>query len=55
MDSLTKNQTWALVLNPENKKIISYKWILKKNKGIPSVEDSRFKTRIMVRGFTQEE
>ncbi|KAH9723409.1 Integrase catalytic domain-containing protein [Citrus sinensis] len=38
-----------------NRKIVSCKWIFKKNEGIPGVEDSRYKARLVARGFTQNE
>ncbi|KAH9779244.1 hypothetical protein KPL71_007654 [Citrus sinensis] len=53
-DSLVKNQTWTLVPNLGNRKIVSCKWIFKKN-DILGVEDSRYKARLMARGFTQKE
>ncbi|KAH9762289.1 hypothetical protein KPL70_000762 [Citrus sinensis] len=55
MDSLGRNQTWILVPNPGNRKIFSCKWIFKKKEGIPGVEDSRYKARLVARGFTQKE
>ncbi|KAH9651033.1 hypothetical protein KPL70_026595 [Citrus sinensis] len=55
MDSLVRNQTWILVPNPGNRKIVSCKWIFKKKEGIPGVEDSRYKARLVARGFTQKE
>ena len=51
MDSLKKNQTWILVKQPEGKSIISCKWIFKRKVGIPGVEASRFKARLVARGF----
>lgn len=39
--------------NPGNRKLISCKWIFKKNEGIPDVEPSRYQARIVVRGYTQ--
>ena len=55
MDSLVRNQTWTLVPNPWNRKIVSCKWIFKKKNGILGVEDSRYKARLVARGFTQKE
>lgn len=55
MDSLVRNHTWTLVPNPQNRKIVNCKWICKKNEGIPSVEDSRYKVRLVAKGFTQKE
>ncbi|KAH9699128.1 hypothetical protein KPL71_024224 [Citrus sinensis] len=55
MDSLVRNQTWILVPNLGNRKIVSCKWIFKKNEGILGVEDSRYKARLVARGLTQKE
>ena len=55
MDSLQRNKTWTLVPNPGNKKLNSCKWIFKKNEGIPEVEPSRYKVRLVARGYTQRE
>ncbi|KAH9800568.1 hypothetical protein KPL71_000711 [Citrus sinensis] len=55
IDSLVRNQTWILVPNPGNRKIVSCKWIFKKKEGILGVEDSRYKARLVARGFTQKE
>lgn len=41
--------------NTGNRRIVSCKWIFKKNEGIPSVEPSKFKARLVARGFTQKE
>ena len=54
MDSLVKNQTWTLVPNLGNRKVVSCKWIFKKN-DILGVQDSRYKARLVARGFTQKE
>lgn len=56
MDSLQRNNTWTLVPNPGNRKLISCKLIFKKKKkGIPDVEPSRYKTRLVTRGYAQRE
>ncbi|KAH9679844.1 hypothetical protein KPL71_026299 [Citrus sinensis] len=55
MDSLQRNKTWTLVPNPGNRKLISCKWIFKKKEGIPEVEPSRYKARLVARGCTQRE
>lgn len=55
MNSLVRNRTWTLVPNPGDMKIVSCKWIFKRNEGIPGVEDSRYKVRLVARGFTQKE
>ena len=55
MDSLIKNKTWTLVTNPGNRRLVSCKWIFKRKEGIPGAKASRFKTRLVTRGFTQKE
>ncbi|KAH9697805.1 Integrase catalytic domain-containing protein [Citrus sinensis] len=55
IDSLIKNKTWTLVTNLGNKSLVSCKWIFKRKEGIPGAEASRFKARLVARGFTQEE
>lgn len=50
--SLLKNQTWRLTLPPPGRNIITNKWIFKRK----LAEDgtiSRFKARLVVRGFSQ--
>lgn len=53
MDSLQRNQMWTLVPNPSDKKLVNCKWIFKKKNGIPRVEPSKFKVRLMAGGFIQ--
>ncbi|KAH9681558.1 CCHC-type domain-containing protein [Citrus sinensis] len=55
MESLQRNQTWTLIPNPGNKRLISCKWIFKRNEGIPDVEPPKYKARLVARGFTQRE
>ncbi|KAH9659867.1 hypothetical protein KPL70_024018 [Citrus sinensis] len=55
MESLQRNQTWTLIPNPGNKRLISCKWIFKRNEGIPDVEPPKYKARLVARGFTQKE
>lgn len=56
MDSLQRNNTWTFVPNPGNRKLISCKLIFKKkNKGISDVEPSRYKARLVTRGYAQRE
>ncbi|KAH9686485.1 Integrase catalytic domain-containing protein [Citrus sinensis] len=38
-----------------NRRLVSCKWIFKRKKGIPRAEASRFKVRLVARGFTQKE
>ena len=53
IESLHKNNTWDLIKLPEGKKIIGYKWIFKKKEGIPGVEDARYKTCLVAKGYIQ--
>ncbi|KAH9736371.1 hypothetical protein KPL71_018077 [Citrus sinensis] len=55
MESLQRNQTWTLIPNPGNKRLISCKWIFKRKEGIPDVEPPKYKARLVARGFTQRE
>ena len=53
MESLKKNRTWDLVKIHVPKKLICSKWVFKSKNGIPSIEDSCFKVRVMAKGFSQ--
>ncbi|KAH9697781.1 Integrase catalytic domain-containing protein [Citrus sinensis] len=55
IDSLIKKKTWTLVTNLGNESLVSCKWIFKRKEGIPGAEASRFKARLVARGFTQKE
>ncbi|KAH9668944.1 hypothetical protein KPL70_021590 [Citrus sinensis] len=55
MESLQRNQTWTLIPNLGNKRLISCKWIFKRNEGIPDVEPPKYKARLVAREFTQRE
>ena len=55
IDFLIKNKTWTLVPNPGNRRLVSCKWIFKRNEGILGAETSRFKARLVARDFTQKE
>lgn len=55
IDSLHKNKTWVLVEKPERKKLVDYKWIFKRKEEIPSVENVRYKARLIAGRFTQKE
>lgn len=41
--------------NLGNKKLVSCKWIFKKKEGIPGIKTSRYKARLVARGFIQNE
>ncbi|GKV31442.1 hypothetical protein SLEP1_g40128 [Rubroshorea leprosula] len=55
IESLHKNQTWKLVKPPKGQSIVGCKWVFMRKEGIPGVETPRFKTRLVVKGFTQRE
>ena len=53
LDALTKNHTWDLVTLPPKQSVVGCKWIYK----IKTCSDGsikRYKTRLVVKGFTQE-
>lgn len=52
-DSLMQNNTWELVERPPGEKIVDNKWIYKV-KFEQKNQPSRFKARLVARGFTQE-
>ncbi|GJV90021.1 retrotransposon protein, putative, ty1-copia subclass [Tanacetum coccineum] len=52
MDSLRKNKTWELVDHPIRQKLVSHKWLFKTKEGIEGVQKSRYKARLVARGFT---
>ena len=52
MESLHKNGTWDMVRLPKGKKAIRCKWVFKK-KETPSVENARYKVRLVAKGYSQ--
>ena len=50
-----KNGTWKLIVRLEKRKTVSCKWIFKVKEDISDAEPSRFKARLVARGFTQRE
>lgn len=53
LDSLNSNQTWTLIDKPDNVNIVSSKWVFTiKNNELG--EPTRYKARLVARGFTQE-
>ena len=53
LDALSKNHTWDLVTLPLEKSVVGCKWIYKiKIRFDRFIE--RYKTRLVVKGFTQE-
>lgn len=55
MDSLQKNHTWDLVKKPRGRKVIGCKWIYKRKPGIPGIEEPRYKSRLVAKGYAQKE
>ncbi|KAG8478601.1 hypothetical protein CXB51_028410 [Gossypium anomalum] len=53
MESLHKNRTWDLVKLPKGKKAVRCKWVFKKKKGTPRVEERRYKARLVAKGYSQ--
>ena len=53
MESLHKNNTWDLVKLPKGKKIVRCKWVFKRKKGTPGVEEARYKARLVATDYSQ--
>lgn len=53
LNSLKKNNTWTLVPKPSNKNIVDCKWIFTIKNDV-SGQPSRYKARLVARGFSQE-
>ena len=52
MEALNQNRTWDLILLPNRKKIVGFKWVFSiKHKADNSIE--RYKTRLVAKGYTQ--
>lgn len=54
VNSLKQNKTWELVDPPKDRRILNGKWVFKLKRG-PHGEVARYKSRWVVRGFTQEQ
>lgn len=55
MESLYKNQTWALVPPPNGQRIVGCKWIFRRKEGISGSSSVRYKARLVAKGFSQVE
>lgn len=55
MSSLNKNKTWYLTDLPKGKKAIGCRWLYKRKPGIPGVEEPRYKSRLVAKGYSQKE
>ncbi|KAG8489505.1 hypothetical protein CXB51_017512 [Gossypium anomalum] len=53
MESLHKNRTQDLVKLPKGKKVVRCKWVFKKKEGTLGVEELRYKTRLVAKGYSQ--
>ncbi|KAG8481222.1 hypothetical protein CXB51_025972 [Gossypium anomalum] len=53
MESLHKNKTWDLVKLPKGKKAACCKWVFKKKKETPGVEEPRYKARLVAKSYSQ--
>ena len=47
IESLKEKNTLSIVDGPEKKKLIQSRWIFKLKEGTPSVEEPRFKSRLV--------
>ena len=52
LDSFIKNNTWTLVKRPVDQKVIGCMRIYKRKPGIPEVEATRFKARVVSKGYS---
>ena len=50
---IENNQTWKLVDVPDDKDVISVKWIYKTKQDVEG-KVQKYKARLVVRGFTQQ-
>lgn len=53
LETLKRNGTWSLVPRPENKKVLSNKWVFKTKRNSKG-EVEKYKARLVARGHTQE-
>ena len=53
MKSLHKNNTYELMELPKGKRALKNKWTLKRNPE-PNISQPRYKTRLVVKGFSQK-
>ena len=54
IDQIKKNETWSLVLRPDDKNVIGTKWVFI-NKLDENGEITRNKARLVCKGYAQEE
>ncbi|GJW43634.1 putative RNA-directed DNA polymerase [Tanacetum coccineum] len=53
LSSIEKNKTWTLVDLPKNRKAIDLKWVYKVKRD-PSRKTSKYKARVVVKGYVQK-
>ena len=53
INSLRENKTWKLVDKPENKRVISSRWVYTKKLTRDNTE--RYKARLLIKGYSQKE
>ena len=53
--SLKKNHTWVLIKNARNRRTVGCKWVFRVKEGLTASEPSRYKARLMAKGYTQRE
>ena len=55
MESLEKNKTWVLIDKPKQQKLVGCKWIFKRKEGVSGVENTRYKARLVTKGYTHKD
>ena len=53
LDSMYSNQVWDLVKAPNGIKLVGYKWVYKRKRGIDGKVET-FKGRLVVKWYTQK-
>lgn len=53
IETLKRNETWSLVPRPENKKVLSNKWVFKTKRNTEG-QVERYKARLVARGHIQK-
>jgi hypothetical protein len=51
-NSLLENQTWDLIPLPSGRKLVKYRWVYR-TKSAPDGQISRYKSRVVAKGFQQ--
>ncbi|KAM2960631.1 hypothetical protein FF1_030300 [Malus domestica] len=55
IEFLYKNSVWELVPKPKDRKLVGYKWVFRKKKGLHKQDVVRFKARLVAKGYSQKE